>query len=45
MTPTQEPPPILSAAQYHAQTVDVRGCVHTLQGKGRVDNTTVTGHY
>ncbi len=50
-TPTQEPPPILvgkaiyySAAQHYAQTVDVQEWVHTLQGKGRVDDATGTGH-
>jgi hypothetical protein len=49
--PTQEPPPILvgkavyySAAQHCAQTLDVQECVHTLQGNGRVNNVTVTGH-
>ncbi len=51
LTPAQEPPPILVgkvvhylAAQYHAQAVNIQECIRTLQGKGRVDNATVTGY-
>jgi hypothetical protein len=50
--PAQEPPPIFVgkvvhylAAQYCAEAVDVQECIHTLQGKGKVDNAAVTEHH